>query len=148
MAILLADSGPDFLARGIPHELAHLFQFRWGAALAQAPRWFLEGDARALEPALFQAAALANARQIAHAGALPGLLTWQAEPLGGAALADLTDVGASFVLFLEATYGPAWRPAFYAAWHQSADFWRAFELSLGSSLLALEAAWRAWLLLG
>ena len=144
--VMLARYDRAYIQRTVTHEVAHLFQYQLGPKVFDAPHWWIEGDAKAQESTASVQRALSHARGVALAGGLPDLTTWDSRY--AATEADLDNallLGASFVHFLEQTYGPQSHANFYANWRSSGDFYAAFDLTYGSSLAALDGAWRAWL---
>jgi hypothetical protein len=142
--IALADLDWAVLAQVIRHEITHLYQFQMGALLFEAPLWWVEGDAKAQEPADSQAKTLLAVQTYAAQRQLPYLPTWNFDPQRGDDLQLHMEMGASFILFLREKYGDAAHAQFYAQWRASEDFYAAFETGYGVSLAHLDWAWRAW----
>ena len=142
--IALAETDPAFIERVIPHELAHLYQFQMGARLFDAPMWWIEGDARAQESSTSRTQVIANVKKWSAIQQLPYLPNWQPAPQTAAEIEYVMDVGASFVLFLNETYGG--HAAFYALWRVNDDFYQTFAATYGESLPMLDLRWRAWLM--
>jgi hypothetical protein len=147
--VMLARQDYPYLERTITHELAHLFQYQLGLNLFAAPHWWIEGDAKAIEPPASQERSLAYAQQAALAGNLPDLSTWDSRNYGNEqGLDHALQLGASFVMYLRAIYGQGSIAAFYQAWRGGGDFAGAFPQSFGASLAQLSQGWAGWLLNG
>jgi hypothetical protein len=145
--VLLARGDRAFTRRTIIHELAHLYQYQIGLQLFDAPHWWIEGDAKAQEPADSIYHALGEAHQVAVGGGLPDLAGWDSRDYATeSGLNEVMSIGSSFVTYLQQTYGNERRILFYGNWRQTGDFYSSFDAIYGQPLSALSISWREWIL--
>jgi len=145
--VLLARADSAYMQRTIKHEITHLFQYQIGANLFEAPHWWIEGDAKAQEPAASVQRSLSYAQRVALGGGLPDLTTWDSR--SAASETDLDHallLGASFVTYLNQIYGTGAHAAFYLNWRDQGSFSGAFVATYGKTLGELAAGWGGWLL--
>lgn len=143
--VMLARSDRAFTLRTLTHEIAHLYQYQIGLRLFDAPHWWIEGDAKAQEPAASVEYALNQTRQVALSRGLPDLGAWDTRSYTNESeLNDVLFIGGSFVTFLQQIYGYERKILFYGQWRTSGDFYGSFEAIYGEPLASLTGAWQNW----
>ncbi len=145
IVLVAVSPGPDQVAemeRQIPHEIAHLLQYRlMGEAYGQLPLWLAEGMASLAElyPNPDYQRALDRAVQEDHLLAMPSLC--RSFPRESAAAFLAYAQSASFVRYLQARFGRSGLTALVRTYQDGLGCEEGVQAGLGLSLSQLEREW-------
>jgi hypothetical protein len=125
----------------VPHEIAHLYQYANGGAVGDF--WFFEGNATFFE-VTGRDFMLERVRELARNGTLPSLQGGGPSARGEAAR-DAYDIGFSFFVWMDETYGAEAHRQLWTLIDQGETTKEAMAAVTGLSFVDMETAFRTWL---
>jgi hypothetical protein len=125
----------------VVHEVAHLYQFVNGGT--RGPSWFVEGNATFFE-LVGRDGMLQYARDRAQAGNLP-TLQGDGPSATGAFARDAYNIGFSFFVWLNETYGAEAHKLLWSSIDQGRPLKESLEMVTGMNFIDMETAFRTWL---